>query len=283
MRGLNAPATRDIATPSLRLAAIDLDGTLLGTDHQIGAENRAAVGKLMRADLEVVLASGRHHHAMSNFARELPGVRWLISAQGGELSDVARTQVLARNFLAREQVTAVVATLAQHNMSALFYADEGVLTLSPANEALDFYQTLSGNVLQRVSTPELLAQPIFKVVAAASETGIDQFIASQEVALLDMQRVRSHRRFFEFMPHGVTKASGLKTLTAHLGLNAAQVVAFGDGDNDVPMFQWAGDSVAMPHGWPDAKATARLVAPEGDPNTAFARAVDCLFGAGHVV
>ncbi|MCC6415444.1 MAG: HAD family hydrolase [Opitutaceae bacterium] len=275
---MNLPAWRSPALSSLRLAAIDLDGTLLGTDHQIGDANRAAVGKLMQAGLEVVLASGRHHHAMSNFARELPGVRWLISAQGGEVSDVDRTQVLEQRFLARAQVSAAIAALNRQGMSALFYAEDGILTDSPLNDALEFYQTLSGNVLHRVSTPALLEQPIFKVVAASSETGIDQFIAGEEIAGLDLQRVRSHRRFYEFMPHGVTKASGLKTLTAHLGLNAAQVIAFGDGDNDVPMFQWAGHSVAMPHGWPDAKTAARLVAPEGDPDTAFARAVDCLLG-----
>jgi Cof subfamily protein (haloacid dehalogenase superfamily) len=272
-----SPSPQPAPNP-LRLAAIDLDGTLLGTDHKLGDANRAAVGKLTQAGLEVVLASGRHHHAMENFARELPGVRWLISAQGGEVSNVARTQMLEQHFLARAQVSAVIATLHRHSISALFYAEDGILTDSPLNDALEFYQTLSGNVLHPVSPTALLEQPVFKVVAASTEAEIDALLATHEIRTLNVQRVRSHRRFYEFMPHGVTKSTGLKSLTAHLGLNASQVVAFGDGDNDVPMFQWAGHSVAMPHGWPDAKTTARLVAPAGDPNTAFARAVDCLLG-----
>ena len=54
------------------------------------------------------------------------------------------------------------------------------------------------------------------------------------------------------------------------------VVAFGDGENDVPMFEWAGMSVAMPHGWPLALARAKLIAPAGPPETALARGVDLI-------
>ena len=63
------------------------------------------------------------------------------------------------------------------------------------------------------------------------------------------------------MPHTVTKANGLTRLTAHLGLTAADVVAFGDGENDIAMFQWAGASIAMPHGHPNAIAAARCASP----------------------
>lgn len=260
----------------LKLAAIDLDGTLLGGDHQISAENREAVEKLVAAGMEVVLASGRHHLSMQPYARQLPGVRWLVSAQGGEVSDVAREQVLERHFLTRAQLAEVIAMLRRREMSALFYAAEGILTDSPTNDSLAFYATLSGNEIHRVTTKELMERSVFKVVAAAAEADIDRLIASPEAIALELQRVRTHRRFFEFMPRGVTKASALATLAAHLGLEARNVVAFGDGDNDVPMFQWAGSSFAMPHGWPSAKEHARYVGPEGDPDSALARAVACI-------
>ena len=53
-------------------------------------------------------------------------------------------------------------------------------------------------------------------------------------------------------------------------------VAFGDGENDVPMFDWAGMSVAMPHGWPLALARAKLIAPADPPETALARGVELI-------
>lgn len=263
---------------SLRLAAIDLDGTLLGADHTVGDANRRAVARLIAAGYEVVLASGRHYLSMRPHAEQLPGVRWLVAAQGGEVSDIARSTVLERHLLTPSQLALVTGILHRRGVGALYYAPEGILTDSPASESLEFYVTLSGNTLQRVTTVELATRSVFKVVSAGTPAVIDELIASAEVQAIDVQRVRSHQRFFEFMPWGVTKATGLQALTKHLGLSAKNVVAFGDADNDVPMFQWAGLSYAMPHGWPSAKAHATRVAPEGGPDDAFARAVEELLG-----
>ena len=258
----------------LRLAAIDLDGTLLGDDRQIGPENRRAVARLAAAGIEVVLASGRHYLSMLPYARQLPEVRWLVSAQGGEVSDVARTHVLDRRFLAPEQVAAIADVVGRRDVSALYYTPAAILTDASAHAGLDFYTALSGNHTQSVPTSALAGHSIFKVVVAASVAAIDELVARPDVARLDVQKVRTHRQIFEFQPHGVTKATALQTLTAHLGLAARQVVAFGDGDNDIPMFEWAGLSFAMPHGWPAAQARAHRVAPAGAPNSALARAVD---------
>lgn len=270
------PPQTSTATADLRLAAVDLDGTLLGADHQVGPENRRAVARLVEAGYEVVLASGRHFLSMRPYAEQLTGVRWMVAAQGGEVSDIRRTQVLERHLLTREQLAAIVAILQRRGVAALYYAPEGILTDSPASESLEFYTTLSGNVLHPLTTAELQTRSVFKVVSAATPEVIDELITSADVQALDLQRVRTHRRFFEFMPWGVTKATGLRALTAHLGLAAGHVVAFGDADNDVPMFQWAGLSYAMAHGWPSAKAHAKRIASDGDPDSAFARAVGAL-------
>ena len=73
---------------SVRLAAIDLDGTLLGPDLKISTENRSAVRRLADAGLEVVLASGRHYRAILPYALQLPEVKWIVSSQGGETPSV---------------------------------------------------------------------------------------------------------------------------------------------------------------------------------------------------
>jgi hydroxymethylpyrimidine pyrophosphatase-like HAD family hydrolase len=91
-----------------------------------------------------------------------------------------------------------------------------------------------------------------------------------------VQTVRTQARFLEFLPAHVTKACALDVLAARLHISASEAVAFGDGENDIPMFDWAGYSVAMPHGWPKAIARAKMVAAEGPDETAFARAVDML-------
>jgi len=84
---------------------------------------------------------------------------------------------------------------------------------------------------------------------------------------------RTDPPYLEFFAPNINKATALAEVAAGLGVTRAQVVAFGDGNNDVPMLAWAGVGVAMPHAHVAARAAANQVAPDGDPETALARAV----------
>ena len=90
-----------------KLAAIDLDGTLLGPDHAISGENALAVRRLQAAGAQVVLASGRHYNSMHKYVAALPGIEWVVSCQGGEVSDAGRTTVLSRQFLRPAEVAEI--------------------------------------------------------------------------------------------------------------------------------------------------------------------------------
>ncbi|HYY30547.1 MAG TPA: HAD-IIB family hydrolase, partial [Chthoniobacterales bacterium] len=76
---------------------------------------------------------------------------------------------------------------------------------------------------------------------------------------------------------GVNKATALEKVAREFGIQREQVLAFGDGENDVPMLTWAGLGVAMKHGNAAAIAAAKMVSPSGPAETAFARAVDAIF------
>jgi hypothetical protein len=104
-------------------------------------------------------------------------------------------------------------------------------------------------------------------------------VALADAASPPIQVVRTNARILEFMPADVSKGSALATLALHLGIEPSAAVVFGDGENDIPMFEWAGVSVAMPRGWPLARARAKLVAPDGPAETAFARGVDLVLEA----
>ncbi|MBC7805771.1 MAG: HAD-IIB family hydrolase, partial [Akkermansiaceae bacterium] len=80
--------------------------------------------------------------------------------------------------------------------------------------------------------------------------------------------------YLEFMAQGVNKATGLAHVADRLGIAASECVAFGDGNNDVEMLEWAGLGVAMPHARLAARQAADVLTADGDPETAFARAVE---------
>jgi hypothetical protein len=84
---------------------------------------------------------------------------------------------------------------------------------------------------------------------------------------------RTDPPYLEFSAPNVTKATALAAVARELGVAQADTLAFGDGNNDAAMLAWAGLGVAMPHASPAALAAADRVGPDGDPETALARAV----------
>jgi Cof subfamily protein (haloacid dehalogenase superfamily) len=266
--------------PKFKLAAIDLDGTLLGPDATISAANREAVKRLQRAGLHVVLASGRHFKSMLRYAEALPGIEWLVSSQGGEVTDLRRTVVLSPDFLPHARVAELFRLGRSLGFSPIAFGADGVFTSASQNADLEFYTELDGHPPMQCELEQILQHKIFKVIWVGNPQAVEQNWRQCPVDQAGIQVVRTDARFLEFMPVAMTKASALESLVRRLGIQASEAIAFGDADNDVPMFKWAGLSMAMPHGWPAAIRSASYVAAPGPAETALARGVDFLFAHG---
>jgi Cof subfamily protein (haloacid dehalogenase superfamily) len=262
-----------------KLAAIDLDGTLLGPAHDISPANARAIRRLQAGGTEVVLATGRHYNSMVNYARALPGVQWLVSCQGGEVSDVDRSTVLSRKFLPPAEAKRNLELAHSLGFTAAAYTVEGVVTDSRPDAQSDFemkvYTDLAGHRPVVLETRDLLARDLFKIIWMGDPSTLSH-LSLPDITSPAVQAIRTQARFLEFMPVAASKGSALEILAARLGIASADAVTFGDGENDIPMFEWAGTSVAMPHGWPLALRSAKHIAPAGPPETAFARAVDLI-------
>ena len=259
--------------PKYRLAAIDIDGTLIHGTRIISDANRRAIARMQAQGIEIVLASGRHHDSMLKFAAQLTGLRWLVSSQGAEVSDIPRRETLAKHYLPPDTARRAIATGRQLGFAIVIYADEGVYRLDAAGK-IAAYAGLEGSKIAPLDESECDRKRLFKVVwcgAEESAIGIEHHPA---LAALDVTHVRTHNYLYELLPRGVTKGSGLALLAGHLGVSAAETIAFGDAENDIPMFQWAATSVAMPSRWTAAQASATMTAPGPEDDTALARGID---------
>ncbi|EDY82019.1 haloacid dehalogenase-like hydrolase, putative [Verrucomicrobiia bacterium DG1235] len=257
----------------IRAVAIDLDGTLLAPDHSISAENRAAIEAMHDAGVEIILASGRHYQSMLPYARKLPQVRYMVSAQGAYASDVDNQHTLFESHLPTTDAQAAINFGLENNLSIVVYAASGLYSLTPPSQWLTYYSNLAG-ITPAPTTPEaILHESIFKVVYFESSERLDQIQQDPFLANSQLYTVRSMGNIFEQADPRTNKAAALQPLIAHLGIDASELATFGDGNNDIPMFQLAGFSAAMDRAWPDAKAAATLVSPDGPPETSFARAI----------
>lgn len=257
-----------------RLAAIDLDDTLLGLDKQISAANVIAVRQLQQRGVRVILASGRGHENMLRFHRHLGLSGPIVSSQGALVKDAETEEILHKHFVSSDLATEVVAEAKSRNLAVIYYHADGML-VGEQNKWTDMYQSRTGDeIMVYDDLTHLVGETPQKVIwCGAPEQVAPLWLPMQMRYRERLSVLTTDPEFLEFMAKGVNKAVGVAAVAKHYGFEPAQVLAFGDGNNDIEMLKWAGLGVAMSDARPSAKAAATLVAPSGNPETSLARAV----------
>ena len=236
-----------------RLVALDIDGTLLswvdgsGTTHEeISQAVYDAVQRALDSGAHIVLASGRSPHGMTRIADLLDlhtadrERLWVVASNGAVIFRYPPLEVVhEETFDARAAVAAVL----EHHPNALVAVEErGV-----GYRVSDHFPTgeLSGEMIV-TEIDELVAGPVSRVIIRDPSATAQDFVdLAGRLGLHGTDYVVGWTAWMDLAPMGVSKASGLSHVAAALGVDAADVLAIGDGRNDLEMLRWAGRGVAM--------------------------------------
>lgn len=234
------------------LIALDVDGTVLGFDGSLSPAVVDAVHRMREAGITVAIATGRSMHSTLPVCGALGLTSgYAVCSNGAVVIDVAaRSPVDVYTFDATESVR----FFADHVPDALLAVEQlgvGYLVTGefPPGE-------LEGEITV-VSHDELLSGPVTRLVARMPNGNRQEFFDLAHAAgLRGVDYAIGYSAWIDFMPEGVSKASGLATMCGKLGIAASDVVAVGDGHNDLEMLVWAGRGVAMGQAPDDVKAVA---------------------------
>ena len=264
---------------SFRLAAVDLDGTLLGPDKQIGPENASAVQRLRDNGVTVIIASGRRHQNSIRFQRQLGLTGPIIACQGGLIRDGESGNVIEAHFLPQSVTQQIIDDAERNDIQTIYYHLDHLYVAKRHDRWIDLYESRVGERAEILPDLEQLdGRRALKLVWYGDPVVLAKVRAEMSATYSDKVDVLStERENLEFMPRGISKATALAKVAAEYGVRQEEVLAFGDGENDVAMLTWAGLGVAMGHGNEAAIKVAKRVSPPGPPESAFARAVDQLF------
>ena len=190
---------------------------------------------------------------------QLPVARLAICANGTVLYDATADEVLMTRTLS----PATLAELADAVTATLPGCGLGVERTAVGAGAFDdmasqfvaepeYRHAWLGADHMVAGRPELLTEPAVKMLARCPELSSDAMIAVLAPVIGDVADLTfSHPRgLVEISPPRVTKATGLAEVAARYGIDAADVVAFGDMPNDLEMLRWAGHGVAMGNAHP---------------------------------
>jgi Cof subfamily protein (haloacid dehalogenase superfamily) len=252
----------------MRMVACDLDGTIVGVDGKITARTLAALSECERLGIHVVFVTGRPPRWMGSIV-EMTGHQGLaLCGNGAVVLNLATNEVVSSRGLSAETVLETTARLRRH-IPGIAFALETLNGYRREADYLPLHQaaleaptgTLDEHLVDRPIVIKLLcrqAQPHY----GSLDSDAMLAIARRELAgMVEVVHSDPASCLLEISAPGVTKATALAWLADSLDVPAAEVVAFGDMPNDVPMLSWVGSGYAMADGHPEAIAAAPFQAP----------------------
>ena len=259
----------------IKLITLDLDGTLLTTDKLLTPENEAALRRAADAGIEIVPATGRFYGGMPESVRSLPFVRYVIAINGAQVYDLWQRRAVCTAEIPWQRAVEIMEYLDKLPVIYDCYMDDwGWMTKSLYERAEDYAPNVHS--LQMIKTlrtpvPELKAhlRAVRHGVQKVQMFFLDMELRARQMQVLaerfpDMSVTSSLARNVEINSRAAQKGTALLSLAKHLGLSAAQTMAFGDDLNDLSMLRNAGVGVAIGNAVPEAKAAADLVTADCD-------------------
>lgn len=267
--------------PSYRLLVLDLDGTLTNSKKEISPRNLQTLLRLQQSGVRLVLASGRPTYGIVPLAETLQMGQYggcILSYNGGEIIDWSTRKLLYKNLLPDEVIPTLHEAAQRNRQAILTYEEEYILTEHPDDEYVLREAFL--NKMQIRPVADFLQEtprPLPKCLIVGDP---DQLIRTESELSLQLQGkisvYRSEPYFLELVPQGIDKARSLAVLLERLGLTREEMVAMGDGYNDLSMIRFAGMGVAMANAQEPVRKAADYVTLSNDED-GVAAAVEKLF------
>jgi len=227
-----------------RLLALDVDGTLVDWDNEMSAPVRAAVRTAVSAGAHAVVSTGR----------SVPGVMDAVTKLGLDCGMAVASNGSVVFSYAPEGKVELLHTVTFDAREAVRELLEHVPDAAVAVEEIGYGYRINkpfpaGEIHGEMwvqAIEQLVAEPVTRVIVRSPDATAEDFAELvKTLGLVGTNYFVGHTAWLDLAPEGVSKASGLEVVCDRLGVGRAEVLALGDGTNDVEMLAWAGRGVAM--------------------------------------
>lgn len=233
-----------------KLLVLDLDGTLTNRKKEITPRTRDTLLRAQEQGLKIVLASGRPTYGIVPLAEELQLDKFegfILSYNGGQIIDWKTRKTMYENVLDPEVYPYLHECARRNGFVILSYKGEYIISEDAGDPYVQHEAFL--NKMPSVTVPDFLEVinfPVPKCLIVGDPEPLAVLEGQMRRDLEGKMNVfRSEPFFLELVPNGIDKARSLAVLLEELGMEREEMIAVGDGFNDLSMIRFAGLGVAM--------------------------------------
>lgn len=233
-----------------RMIVLDLDGTLTNDNKEITPRTYDALMKAQRTGVKVVLASGRPTYGIVPLARQLQLEKYdgyILAYNGGSIISCRSGETVFNQMLNPTLVPILYTESKAAGMEILTYQGEAIAASNGKNKYVLHEAFINKMpVVELDDFPSQVQHPINKCLIVGDPKPLHEFEKSLSGKYPDKLSVyRSSGFFLECVPPGIEKSNSLDKLISSLGIDRSEVIAVGDGYNDLGLIRYAGLGVAM--------------------------------------
>ena len=260
----------------VKLIGTDLDGTLLNDDKELTAETVAALELAHGKGIHIVPITGRPLMGIPKCVTALSQIEYIIASNGADIYDVKNKTRIGSFAIDNAKSRVLIERL--RGLDCMFEPFADGAGYSEQN-VFDFYvATFKGTPLEDYFFSSRIVCESYEKLFDGTNRQADEFfvncaapeIRDRVIEIAEttggLQYCNLGDRFIEITKEGTDKGAALRAICDHLGVDIADTLAFGDGENDLEFVQAAGISVAMENAFSIIKKHADLVTKSNNEN-----------------
>lgn len=253
----------------IKMIGLDLDGTLLTDKKELTVRTKTALRRALELGITVLVASGRPWMGVPEELREFPGMRYALTSNGARIIDIKEGRVIEEHLLSPELAFKALAVCGKYDtLQEVYFDGQGYAQGDQMANVEKYHRNPS--MCEYMRKTRIPVEDIRKLVEEENR-GLDKVQAlfadmgERERAWKELEEekglelVGSLRYNIEINAAGVNKGTGLLNLGRRLGIRREEIMAFGDGDNDIAMLREAGFGVAMANAEEQVKEAADYI------------------------
>ena len=250
----------------LKLAFVDMDGTFLDSNKAVCPRNKDVMDLAARLGIQFVPCTGRNVNGIPPEMADHPAVRYAVCCNGALIRDIRANEIVREISLDKGVVRALYRELKDLPITFDIFADGKIYTFDDRWDYIDQMecdeptrrQLKSFRVRYDGDFEQLMGEcgDICRINVFFLDDESKRRVWGAVDADPALRRSSSLPSNIEITHKEAHKGAALAWLCRHLGVDVADAVAFGDGDNDLSMIRMAGDGVAMANAIPEVLAAA---------------------------
>nr|WP_027870291.1 Cof-type HAD-IIB family hydrolase [[Eubacterium] cellulosolvens] len=249
--------------------ALDLDGTLTNSNKEVSDTNKQAIHDAIREDTKIILASGRPEIGIIPVAEELDLFRlggYILSYNGGKIVECKSGRVIRSASIPADCYPMICDACREYGITVVSYDADGIITENTDCEYLEKEERCCSCKARKVDNLlDELKEPVIKFLAMGKHEDLIPLKDYLNETLGDQINAFFSEPFFlEITAKGIEKASSLDLLNRMLGITSDELIACGDGYNDISMLRYAGMGVVMDNASDEIKQYGDYIAPSND-------------------